>query len=116
MLAHRVAYEDLVGPIPDDLCLDHTCHTTACVLGNNCPHRRCVNPAHLEPVTSEVNARRGLTGRVGGAKRGAQLRAKTHCPAGHEYDAPNTRWTPVGGRVCRRCVREKQRERRAGHV
>lgn len=41
---HRVAYELHVGPVPDGLMLDHTCHT-----------RACFNPAHLEPVTRVQN-------------------------------------------------------------
>ena len=45
--AHRVAYELLVGPIPDGLELDHLCR-----------NRRCVNPDHLEPVTGDENKRR----------------------------------------------------------
>lgn len=50
--AHRVAWELLVGPIPDDLVLDHLCI--------NPP---CVNPDHLEPVTGAENTRRALQGR-----------------------------------------------------
>src|SRR5271167_976762 len=52
-LAHRVAYELLVGPIPVGLTIDHLCHNTddTCKGGSTCPHRECVNPAHLEPVT-----------------------------------------------------------------
>lgn len=46
--AHRIAYEQFVGPIPDGLVLDHLCRNT-----------RCVNPDHLEPVTSTENIRRG---------------------------------------------------------
>lgn len=42
--AHRVAYELLVGPIPQGMQLDHTCHA-----------RACVNPAHLRPVTNKQN-------------------------------------------------------------
>lgn len=45
---HRVAYEVLVGPIPEGLELDHLCR-----------NRACYNPAHLEPVTRKENARRG---------------------------------------------------------
>jgi len=41
-MAHRFAYEDLVGPIPEGLDLHHTCHTDECTLGVECPHRRCV--------------------------------------------------------------------------
>lgn len=46
--AHRWAYQDEMGPVPEGLVLDHLC----CV-------RRCVNPSHLEPVTYSVNALRG---------------------------------------------------------
>jgi hypothetical protein len=47
-LAHRIAYEMLVGPVPEGLELDHLCRVTL-----------CVNPAHLEPVTHRENVRRG---------------------------------------------------------
>lgn len=48
VLAHRFAYEVAVGPIPDGLVTDHLCR-----------NRRCVNPDHLEPVTSRENTIRG---------------------------------------------------------
>ena len=38
--AHRVAYEAMVGLIPDGLTLDHLCRV-----------RHCVRYSHLEPVT-----------------------------------------------------------------
>lgn len=61
---HRFAYELLVGPIPDGLQLDHTCHDPrTCKLKRKCPHRACCNPAHLEPVTGVVNRSRGDTSR-----------------------------------------------------
>ena len=55
--AHRFAYELLVGPIPAKLEPDHLCHTydPHCPGGWTCPHRMCVNPAHLEPVTRSEN-------------------------------------------------------------
>jgi hypothetical protein len=51
-LAHRVAYEAFVGPIPDGFDVDHTCE--------NCS---CINPAHLEAVPPEVNQERRIYGR-----------------------------------------------------
>lgn len=58
--AYRVAYELLVGPIPDGLEIDHACHNVdpTCSGGKTCRHRACVNPAHLEPVTGRENLAR----------------------------------------------------------
>lgn len=100
MLAHRFAYELLVGPIPEGLVIDHTCHRpTECDLGTSCPHRRCCNPRHLEAVTTAVNNHRGNTW------SGRNIR-KTHCPQGHPYDEENTRRFN-GVRVCRTCANAK---------
>ncbi|NUP47546.1 MAG: HNH endonuclease [Catenulispora sp.] len=63
-LAHRIAYRLTAGPIPEGLVLDHLCHTRdrSCADNANCPHRRCVNPTHLEPVTRRENIARGRGG------------------------------------------------------
>jgi len=46
-MAHRVIYELLKGPILKGMPLDHLCRV-----------RHCVNPDHLEPVTTMENNRR----------------------------------------------------------
>lgn len=61
MAAHRYAYEFCVGPIPEGFLLDHLCHTRdeSCTDWLTCPHRVCVRPEHLEPVTNHENILRG---------------------------------------------------------
>ena len=84
--AHRVAWLMKVGPLPDDLTIDHLCRV-----------RRCVNPTHLEPVTNSENVLRG---------EGIMVRnsRKTHCIRGHEFTPENTR-VDAKGRTCRSCQR-----------
>ena len=43
-LAHRYAYESMVGPIPDGLDIMHSCD-----------NKPCCNPAHLSPGTKSDN-------------------------------------------------------------
>lgn len=99
VLAHRMAYELLRGPIPAEMDLDHTCHDPAvCFEGTSCPHRRCVNPAHLQPATHRANLLR--------SNSPAMLNAqKESCDQGHAFDDENTYRRPSGGRECRACRR-----------
>lgn len=91
--AHRFAYEQLVGPIPEGKELDHLCR-----------NRACVRPGHLEPVTHLENCLRGGN------------RMKTHCPQGHPYSGANLH-ERRGVRLCRTCNRERtQRLRRTARV
>jgi len=96
--AHRVAYEMMVGPIPDGLQIDHLCRVTS-----------CVNPKHLEPVTLAENLRRAAA-------------ARTRCKRGHEFTPENTYYDRAHGnaRLCRECTRatgrEWYRQHRAPHL
>lgn len=104
--AHRIAYLWLVGAIPEGKQLDHLCHTVSidtCKGGETCHHRRCVNPAHLDPVTGVTNAMRGLSPHALNAR-------KTHCPKGHPYDEENTYINSEGQRICRICQARRMRE------
>ena len=80
VLAHRVAWELTVGPIPDGLTIDHLCR-----------NQRCCNPSHLRLLTHQANC----------ANNGQSIR--THCPQGHPYDHINTYVSPRGDRRCRIC-------------
>jgi len=53
LYAHRVSYEIARGAIAPGLEIDHLCRT-----------KTCVNPAHLEAVTSAENARRAVLART----------------------------------------------------
>ncbi len=99
--AHRLAWRLLRGEIPDGLHIDHLCRNP-----------RCVNPAHLEPVTSGENARRGQVGIC--------WLDKTHCPKGHPYSGENLLVTNYGGqrergcKACRRASLKRSSDRRKG--
>ncbi len=92
-LAHRLAYEALVGPFPPGLEIDHRV----------CRNRRCCNPAHLEAVTSAENARRAVAVRP----------VPTHCKHGHEFTPENTYTGRGNKRQCIECRRAIDRARDA---
>lgn len=100
--AHRAAYMLFIGPIPAGMQVDHICHTIdlSCKAGDECLHRRCVNPDHLELVTPRENQLRGH------GTFAAINSVKTHCPAGHPYDEKNTHYNYDGSRTCRKCDSE----------
>lgn len=111
--ASRLAYELFIGSFDPDDEIDHLCHSMSspalCPGGDECLHRRCVNPWHLEPVTSAENDARSEPWRTAAGERLRQ----THCHRGHPLSGENlaTYARPGGGaqRVCRACRRENLR-------
>lgn len=87
-LAHRFAYEQLVGPIPIGMVL---CH--------RCDNPRCVRPDHLFVGTQADNVDDMMTK---GRGRG-QFQPTDVCPRGHSRTPENTRVRPNGKRSCRPC-------------
>ena len=104
-VAHRVYYEQMVGPIPEGKQLDHLC-----------VRRACVNPEHLEPVTPAVNQARSIPYRKWDRPPTARPVA---CLDGHEFTPENTAWaqrnTPtkvIWERKCRACIARRRRKYR----
>jgi HNH endonuclease len=96
--AHRWGYILLVGPISDDLTIDHLCRV-----------RLCVNPDHLEPVTNVENIRRGLAGQH--RRRTVTAEGYEVCRNGHLLTPENAR--PLRQRPhlveCRTCASDRRR-------
>jgi hypothetical protein len=96
--AHRLAYMEWIGPIPDDLEVDHLCR-----------NRACVNPAHLELVTHAENLTRSPM------QPSAVNARKTHCVNGHPFDEENTYLRPGRNgqtwRQCRACAKNNAKRR-----
>lgn len=146
MQAHQFAFEELIGPVPFGLVLDHLCRI-----------RLCVRPDHLEPVTHQVNIARGqcpsaIIVRSGKCKRGhprtpdnltRNANGKGHqcktcnredarqrkldgkmtqsyrgntCRRGHLHNAKNSYIRPDGSRECRTCIWDRQAERCVGGI
>lgn len=90
---HRLTYVALRGPIPSGLQLDHRCRVTI-----------CVNPWHLDAVTSRENTLRGHG-------RTAKQARQTHCIRGHELVGSNLYVSAEGKRSCRACWKERDQLR-----
>lgn len=82
-LAHRVAYEQAFGPIPEGRTVEHGCR-----------RRNCVEPLHFEAYTRSEQER---------AKRFGWTCRRTKCRMGHDME--HAAITPELGRVCRTCAR-----------
>lgn len=86
-MAHRVAYQQEHGEIPEGHQVHHTCG-----------RKDCVNPDHLVTLTDADH-------------RAQHLRAA--CRKGHPYSAENTYYRKGTRPQCRVCKREADRRRRA---
>jgi len=87
VFAHRYSYA-LHRPLDKDLTLDHLCRNTG-----------CINPNHLEQVTSKVNTFRAPKHIVHGDGVATK---RTHCKNGHEMTRRNI-YDRNGIRRCRIC-------------
>lgn len=108
-VAHRVAYEVWIGPIPEGYDIGHKCHDEAaalglCAGGDFCIHHLCCNPEHLKAEPHGANL---LSSPLTAAARNA---AKTHCKRGHEFTPENT-GVKGGCRFCRTCGRMTKEQR-----
>lgn len=65
VLAHRVAWELMVGPIPDGMKIDHRCRVVA-----------CVNPDHLRVVTHKQNLEHQRSDRGASLRRDGRWEAR----------------------------------------
>jgi hypothetical protein len=95
-LAHRVAFAEAHGPIPEGLTVDHLCFT-----------RSCVRVDHMRLLTAADN------------QRNQRSAYKTHCVNGHEFTPENTidrtkyRSSSAGRRSCRQCTNAAARRYQA---
>ena len=97
---HRLIYKLVIGGIPKDTEIDHTCNV-----------RNCVNPQHLQAVTHQKNME------LGSSRRDT-------CRNGHEWNDKNTYIAKVkrkqGGyrmqRYCRVCRCQHQKDLRGRNL
>jgi hypothetical protein len=94
--AHRVAWYEVHGEIPEGMVVNHICKT-----------RNCVNVQHLQIVTPRENT---LHDSVTVSAINAR---KTHCPRGHEYDRIYSTRRGGKSRYCSICDQAKRKRLRA---
>jgi len=81
---HRIMYEKFIDRLVDGMVIDHLCEV-----------RNCVNPFHLEQVTSTENIKRSFDNRHS---------TRFYCKRGHEWNDDNTRYYgKAEQKRCRKC-------------
>lgn len=96
--AHRSAYIEWVGEIPESMEVDHICRV-----------RHCINPDHLRVVPHAVN----VACSVRDPERHRNTR-KTLCKRGHPLSGDNLLLTRSGARQCLICTRLRKRASERG--
>lgn len=95
--AHRVAYESIVGAIPEGLTLDHLCR-----------NKKCCAAHHLDPVTTRINTLRG----VSRSARFALLQSCPKCGGPFSSEERMKRTKLTLRRFCAPCRIRKEADRR----
>lgn len=86
-LAHRLAYETWIGPIPEGMQVDHLCRRPT-----------CIRPEHLEAVPQRINILR--------SDAPSAIAWRTNrCSRGHDLEHAYV--SPQGHRRCRVCRRAR---------
>ena len=88
--AHRLAYEEFIGPIPTGMQVLHKCDVKC-----------CVNPEHLYSGTHRDNVFDAVI-----RDRYTRDTLTTHCHRGHEFTESNT-YHYHGHRHCKSCWKLK---------
>lgn len=90
--AHRVAWYDMHGEIPEGMVINHVCR-----------NRACVNAQHLQVVTIRENTLKDST------TVSAINARKTHCKYGHPFDRTYRKSKGGFQRYCSICEAAKSR-------
>lgn len=94
---HRLVAEHFIGPQPSPR--HEVCHNDG-------------DPSNNTVANLRWDTRSGNV--LDQVQHGTHVQArKTHCPQGHAYDEANTYVNRQGKRECRRCHRDRTRQRRA---
>ena len=93
--AHRIVWAQDNGPIPDGMCVLHSCDNPLCI---EITHLRL--GSHAENMRDMAERRRGRNSHM----------AQTECIHGHQFDEENTRYNSRGWRQCRACARARYHE------